>query len=318
MENNNEFDQQINLEEPKKKNNISSIIFSLIFIILLAIIGFLTYTRVIEYQNKLHNRNNATQETEKQKIEEENKTTSEIKEIILSKTNSLFNISKDKTSDSIYDVGYKKEIFEKLTIDNDNKLRIALTLSKKNNLYSAKKDVSRPEVIAFIDDYIKHYTIEQYFSGDYSYEYSQLDADDVQRKYKELFNETLEHKDVKDFCPFIYYYDSKSNQYYANKECGGTGYNEILYYFDEVTSTENETYAYIYIGYKDNNEYNSSDIKIYSDIDKKNVIETLATDSNKNYTITNTNKENFTKYKITYKKDSSNNYYYSKIEKIEK
>ena len=48
MENNNEFDQQINLEEPKKKSNISSIIFSLIFIILLAIIGYLTYTRVIE------------------------------------------------------------------------------------------------------------------------------------------------------------------------------------------------------------------------------------------------------------------------------
>jgi hypothetical protein len=89
----------------------------------------------------------------------------------------------------------------------------------------------------------------------------------------------------------------------------------ILYYFDKVTVRDNEAYAYIYIGYMDNGTHENNKTNIFSDIDKKNIVETISSENSQNYTITATNKDKFAKYKITFKLDKSNNYYFDKIEK---
>ena len=302
----------------KKKISVTTVLLAVIFIALVAIIGYLTFTRVMDHANRQNSTKEPTSVVEEEpKIltGEETDAPSDIKSEILSKTNALLKIENDKTTVNIEDVGHTKELFENLTLDSDNKLRLALYISKKDNLHSTKQEVSRKEVIDLINDYINFYTIDQYFSGDYIGEYNQIDGDEVARNYKELFNEEINHKDVNDWCPFIYYYDAKSNQYYANNQCGGIASDMILYYFDKATVRDNEAYAYIYIGYMDNGTHENNKTNIFSDIDKKNILETISSENSQNYTITASNKEKFTKYKITFKLDKSNNYYFDKIEK---
>ena len=56
--------------------------------------------------------------------------------------------------------------------------------------------------------------------------------------------------------------------------------------------------------------------KLYNDVDEKTAIKDIySQEDNDNYRITDETKNQFTKYTFTYKKDSNNNYYFSKIEK---
>ena len=63
-------ENNIDIEEPKKKPNIGKIIFIIIFIILIGVIGYLTFTRIIERQNKVENQVQETkQDTQNEVVE---------------------------------------------------------------------------------------------------------------------------------------------------------------------------------------------------------------------------------------------------------
>ncbi|MBE6158584.1 MAG: hypothetical protein E7159_02010 [Firmicutes bacterium] len=301
------------IKEPKKKNT-STIIFTIIFIILIGVIGYLTFTRVMERSNKQNNQESSQQKQESPKKEIDAK--ENVKIDILTKTNKIFSIKDNSKSKSINYTGNIVEILEKLSLNDDNKIRIAVNASKKHKVHTSKNKLSNPEVIKIIDEYIKNYTVEEYFTNEDTYFYAQYDGEEVERNYKELFGEQIEHRDFKDACPFEYYYDSKSNEYFSNNQCGGTGYDELLYYFDKVTTKDDESYAYIYIGLKGNGRYTGESTKIYSDIDKKNIVEEI-TDPQKgsDYLIEDNKIDEFAKYKLTYKLNDLNQYYFDKIEK---
>ncbi len=301
------------IKEPKKKNT-STIIFTIIFIILIGIIGYLTFTRVIEHSNKQNNQESSQQKQESSKKEIDAR--ENVKIDILAKTNKIFNIKDNSKSISINYTGNIVEILENLSLNDDNKIRIAVNASKKHKLHTSKEKLSHPKVIEAINDFIANHTIEDYFTGDGISFYAQYDGEEVEKNYKELFSEQINHRDFNDTCPFEYYYDSKTNEYFSNSQCGGIGYDELLYYFDKVTTKDDETYAYIYIGLKGNGRYTGESTKIYSDIDKKNIVEDI-TDPQKgsDYLIEDNKKEEFTKYKLTYKLNDLYQYYFDKIER---
>ncbi len=302
------------IKEPKKKNT-STIIFTIIFIILIGIIGYLTFTRVIERSNKQNNQESSQQKQESTKKEIDAR--ENVKIDILAKTNKIFNIKDNSKSKSINYTGNIAEILENLSLNDDNKMRIAINVSKRHKVHSNKNNLSNPKAIKIIDEYIESYNIEEYFNTDSTMFYSEYDGEEVEKNYKELFSEQINHRDFNDTCPFEYYYDSKTNEYFSNSQCGGIGYDELLYYFDKVTTKDDETYAYIYIGLKGNGRYTGESTKIYSDIDKKNIVEEI-TDPQKgsDYLIIDNNKEDFTRYKLTYKLNDLNQYYFDKIEKM--
>ncbi len=302
------------IKEPKKKNT-TTIVFTIIFIILIGIIGYLTFTRLMEYSNKQNSEESVQQKQESPKKEIDAK--ENVKIDILTKTNKIFNIKDNSKSKSINYTGNIVEILENLSLNDDNKMRIAINVSKRHKVHSNKNNLSNPKAIKIIDEYIESYNIEEYFNTDSTMFYSEYDGEEVERNYKELFSEQIKHRDFKDTCPFEYYYDSKSNEYFSNDQCGGIGYEELLYYFDKITTKDDEAYAYIYIGLKGNGRFNGESTKIYSDIDKKNIVEEI-TDPQKgsDYLIIDNNKEDFTRYKLTYKLNDLNQYYFDKIEKM--
>lgn len=310
------MEEQNNNNEIKetRKINTSSMILIIIFILLLSIIGYLTITRVIESKNRA---NNTVQENKKEDIKQEIDAKTNVKNDIFKKTNKIFGNKDDSYSTSKEYTGNIVEVLKNLTLNDDNKIRIAVNASKKHKVHTSKNKLSHPEVIKIIDEYIKNYTVEEYFTNEDIYFYAQYDGEEVERNYKELFGEQIEHRDFKDECPFEYYYDSKSNEYFSNNQCGGTGYEELLYYFDKVTVKNDEAYAYIYIGLIGNEKYQGEPTKIYSDIDKKNVVEdNVEPNKVNNYLINDSNKEDFTRYKLTYKLNDLNQYYFNKIERI--
>ena len=142
-----------------------------------------------------------------------------------------------------------------------------------------------------------------------------ISVNDVETIYKKMFGTSISSYEDKTMgCP-VFEYNKQQGVYYLLTGCNGLPDESDLSYINRLTQKGNEAYAYVNIGtlYHD---YNNGGKKIiYDDITRKVVI---ATDVEDNYKIDETNYKKFTEYKYTFTKDSTGNYYFTKIEKINK
>ena len=315
-ENNNNFNE---IQEPKKKNNTTTIIFSFVFIILLGFIGYLTYTRIIE--SKVFKQDN-TQEKQNENKKEETKKEEKIaipavKKDITEKINALFKAYQEKTNTQYITSmhGFNQDLITNYTINDDDKLEIALNYTALNS--KTKINIPKEKVtVSLVKD--EYDTIMNEYETNYSYameEYFQVNVKDVEKTYKELFNSEIKHRNTNITCP-SYYYDNANNVYYALSQCGGISPDSANIYIDNTYTNNDTAYAYVYIGI-----LAREDAKLYNGIDKTKVIKELGEvtyDDNfyNSIKITDSNKEQYSKYKMTFKKDNNENYYFDKIEKV--
>lgn len=140
------------------------------------------------------------------------------------------------------------------------------------------------------------------------------EASKINETYQELFGKGATHKEVKEKCP-SYLYNPQENVYYSWNECGGIGYPGIIGYIYNYTTKNNVVYAYFAIG---SIQYDMNENKTITYLDFKTSDNQVAV---YNQTLTNNqinqdNYHDFTKYKMTFKKNNEGIYYFDQFEKV--
>ena len=306
------------IKEPKKKNT-STIIFSIIFIVLLGIIGYLTFTRVLD-SKKLFGKQEEPQTTNKE-VKKDEIAIPAIKKDIVEKINVILYRSSEGDN-AIYNanaLGFNIDLFKNLSIDSRAKNNIALASAKNKYATSITLPKEKITLKTIIDDYDDPEIRNNEFRA-----YKQIDQTKVEKIYKDLFNEEITHGDASGNCPF-YLYDAGAKVYFSIPECGGIWLDQYPIYIDEVYLKDNEAYTYIYLGYIEDTQSNcvngvcsgAPTYTLYDGIDKTKEIKDIDDyEAAKNYLLTNETKDEFSKYKITFKQDNNKNYYFEKIEKV--
>jgi len=138
----------------------------------------------------------------------------------------------------------------------------------------------------------------------------------IKIQYKKYFNE--EPKEYKDFniCGNNYKYDSNLGLYFwLEPQCGGTAMSLLHNYKNKYTQKGNEAYVYVSYGISNYNVQTGA-TDIYKDINSETLYKQNLTDQEShNFTINETNYQDFSEYKYTFKEDENGNYYFVSIEK---
>ena len=125
-------------------------------------------------------------------------------------------------------------------------------------------------------------------------------------------------------CPEYYYSDTYKEFYKITYVCGVVSYGDYISYISNYEIDEKNIYLYMNFGfiepgygdktliYGNFEEYEVSGSKGIKPI---NVVEEIDYQLTNSYVINDTNKDNFSEYKITFK-NVNNKYYYEKTEKI--
>ena len=299
-------------EEKSKKNKGKGLIVALVIaiVIILGLVGYICYDKgIILYKNK----NKETTNIEEEKVEEVVE-----KEITDENT-------KQSILDKIYFLNIKTAVIDSPKINNYMEFIYPYVRSElySANLNSSEKifaainslgkefeplTVSYENMEASVKEKFKVYSESTYFSSVVRY---QISSSKVEQRYKELFGENLlNHKDV-GRCPF-YTYDSVNNLYYFTSECGGTSASTNALYVNKITTLDDNIYAYVNLAYitPHGDDISSSTSDIYDGVSNEGkLIET----TNDKYNLSE-NYTKFTNYKYTFKKDSTGNYYFVKVE----
>ena len=175
-----------------------------------------------------------------------------------------------------------------------------------------------------------------------------IDVEELKKNYRNLFNEEI--SEFIDETPYIfgfanYIYDKENNIYYSGPAGGGTTADNIKYiYINSINTKDDYIYVYINCGYLSSNSIDGItkisvyDLKSYEANDKiinwedrvKNdsaistVLEVNDNDFNidmlmkakvdKTEYINESNYKGFTNYRIVFKKNEDDNYYFVKVE----
>ena len=305
--------------EKEKGKNVYKILFISVFVILIGLIGYLTFTRVLD-SKKLFGKQEEPQTTN-QEVKKDEIAIPAIKKDIVEKINAILYRSSegDNTIYNANALGFNIDLFKNLSIDSKTKNNIALASAK--NKYATPITLPKEKITlkTIIDDYDDPEIRNNEFRT-----YKQIDQTRVEKIYKDLFNEEITHGDASGICPF-YLYDAGAKVYFSIPECGGIWLDQYPIYIDEVYLKDNEAYTYIYLGYIDDLEDNcvdgvcngNSSYTLYDGIDKTKEIKGIDDyEEAKNYLLTNETKDEFSKYKITFKQDNDKNYYFEKIEEV--
>lgn len=106
-------------------------------------------------------------------------------------------------------------------------------------------------------------------------------------------------------CP-TFTYDAESKKYYIQTECVIEDPTSIYSYVDKVTKKDNVYYATVYAGLSDGS-------MVYNDFEKTKVVANLT--ENQSYTISDTDKTQFTKFTYKFEKNTNGDYIFKSITK---
>ncbi len=139
----------------------------------------------------------------------------------------------------------------------------------------------------------------------------------VNNKYREYFGSNLFNTSTqigKD-C-FMFYYDASISTYFwVSTSCGGATASSVLAYKNNFTTKDN--LAYVYVNYGIIDPVDTTSANIYKDLEKTSIYQgNVAFLEANNFRIDASNYQNFSQYKFTFNKDSNNNYYFTKLEKV--
>ena len=149
---------------------------------------------------------------------------------------------------------------------------------------------------------------------------SEISGEIVNNKYREYFGGNIFNSgsQIGDSC-FTYYYDSSINTYFwVTPACGGASSESVLAYKNKFVTHDNLAYVYVNYGVVSPiNETTIDFVNIYKDLAKTTVYQSnVASGVANNFRIDASNYLDFSEYKFTFAKDSNNNYYFTKLEKL--
>ena len=115
---------------------------------------------------------------------------------------------------------------------------------------------------------------------------------------------------------FMFYYDASISTYFwVSTSCGGATASSVLAYKNNFTTKDN--LAYVYVNYGIIDPVDTTSANIYKDLEKVSIYQgNVAFLEANNFRIDASNYQNFSQYKFTFNKDSNNNYYFTKLEKV--
>lgn len=162
----------------------------------------------------------------------------------------------------------------------------------------------------------------------YIKESHQLTADKVNKLSIDLFGEKISNpKEELGNCP-LFLYDSVNKIYYRpSPQCGGTAGSAVYTYKSKFIQKNDEAYVYVSLAYGAFAEDEINSIAIYKDIDYPDDKLSFGTVTYKNkytsentiydfndFSLTESNYQEFSEYKFTFEQASNGNYYFTKVE----
>lgn len=267
----------------KKEKNIGLII---IIILLLIVVSLSTY---VICDNFIFNSTNNINDVESEK--EDNQSIDGEKKLESTDTIEKLNVILDLLSPSCNLSRYS--IYEIKTLTHEDKMKITFeSLADK-----------------FVD-----LTLEERKANSYR-EYvdvKKINISEVKAQYKNLFGEEPTELGNYGRCP-TYRHDTTNNVYYKEAGgCGGTCASSITTYINSYTEDENNIYVYTSVGYL-TSRYSKS--YVYCDINVSKLCYSGEIIDYNNI-INETNYQDFSEYRLTFKKNADGTFYYDKIERL--
>lgn len=316
----------MNMENNKNnKNNKLLITISIILTIIIVVsVGFIGYYIGVNHKN-----------TTLQEIEEPNDKTSEKnKEQELTDINTIKQLSnkisklfgyneKELNYNSEYSMfSFKSGVLKKELTNDEKQFLIATGIEWDqtiDNLWeSSPKMKNTAELMCSGDTNC----IRQYIEAS-----KQVSEEKFNKYSLELFgHEITNPKEVIGKCPIIYYDANQKRYYRPDPACGGAAAERAKLYKYKFTTKEDEAYVYVSFAYVEPDYNNKSIYNVYKDIECNNELIGTCKFINKyegtkpehvdDFKLDNTNYQEFSQYKFTFKKDQNKNYYFIKTERI--
>ena len=294
--------EQIEQEEFEEVTHSGFLV--LFFIVATIVIGALCFIAGMVYSSYL-NRDEERYEEKINNDEEEKKEISNEKlvedEEIIEKLDKKKEIIINSTQRELLYNFFKKDVSVK-EISKDDKLKLALSLVTKKN----DEKYTKEEILEKISDKEKDTLLD--YNGEY------IDVEDLEKEYYEFWGENIKNHKTQQLS-FRYVYIKDLNIYLLIPNSGESlVLDKVLSYDYTVTEDDYNYYLYTAFGVISpvGNVYN--DLSTYYSEDNKDL---TPFDKNDNYEIDKDNYEEFSKYKITFKKAPKNKMFFSKIERVQ-
>ena len=313
---------RVYIENKNKKRMMLSIIVVTIFAIIIWILGY--YSLNIKIKEKENNKER-TEERKVEKLEEQEKKdiSSKISQIL------KFGYRIDKTisieeNEKITYTNFKEEKQKNFYTNNMTYLKNRLEnkpLTKEEKNYLILKQMTPTRLTINTQD-IKNEIIKEIIMQDESLnirtDVLQINAKDVEEKYKEFFVDTIKHETING-CP-SFYYDKVNQVYYYIERCGGTSLTNtyVSTYKSNYKKVEDKitvelTLAYIEEITEEKEKERGKKAGIYI-AKNTNFKEETRLDIGTEFKIDENNKKDFDTYEFVFKKDK-NNYTLENIKK---
>ena len=306
--------------EEKKNNTWLFVIIGVLVVVVLVFVGLIATGALVYNNNKEEVKDDETVE----KVEDkEFEVTEDLKKDIGAKVDKILTLSRYITSEqsmNYSDYGFNYAVFFRELTDTEKQQIVLKTLEFSDI------DQSRYQEVPYVKNAVDT-MVGNGGNGLKDY-YGYLTYDEVNKAYRNLYGEDLENPvETIGRCPTFYYSKDTNEFYHMSGACGGTSASSVVSYKDKYVGINDTIELYMDFGFirlndKDTeatiygnltNISREDSLMSYASADKE--IGKVAINSMYGYNITEENKDSFTQYKFTFKKDKDN-YYFEKVEKV--
>ncbi len=291
-------------QEKKKGKGLFLTLF-LLGITLIAIGGYLCIDKRILSNSKVE-QNDQKNENKNEKDEETEITDQNLKNSLTEKIHYLTNYNYHQTNTNAYEFRYENntnfgDVFHHF--NEETKLHVLLTYLNETNKFSNISEINKS------NNLVKEYI-------DAGMEVREISADEVNFQYKLFYGTDVpSYQSVLGNC-FRFEYDPTIKTFFwTTPTCGGTTPNLVYSYINQYTKDKENAYVYVSYATSEPKDITGSSYNIYKGLEKEIYQSDVNKETVENFKIDENNQQDFAKYKFTFKKDNSGNYYWINLEK---
>ncbi|MBR1414044.1 MAG: hypothetical protein IJ574_05205 [Bacilli bacterium] len=299
----------------EKKNGKGLIILVAIICCVICLVGGYSLGKGI-FTNKEETNNNEANKNSDNKVnteEEVELTDVYIKKDISKKASILLSVGFTDEDKDIITIGYGADQF--LNYSDKYKMAIVLHYNYYNTSNFRKMYYSD---VNELDEKLKQSLLEygngnidEFLREDYGIRIAE--ADKIRNSYEDIFGEKTPTitDEVAIVCPW-FNYDSKSDTYISNSNCGDAPNTNYIYYKHKYTTKLDNAYVYVNVASmdRDDNVYKGLEQNTNNYLYKIKSTFSLEQEVKTNY-------EKYAKYRLVFEKDSNGIYHYKSTEKLD-
>lgn len=306
----------------KKNNALLFVIIGFLVVVILVFVGLIATGALVYNNNKEEIKDDETVE----KVEDkEFKVTEDLKKDLGLKVDKILTLVRTINSEqtmNYVDYGFNYAVFFRDLTDTE-KQQITLKTLEFSNI-----DQSRYQEVPYVKNTVA--TMVGNGGNRLKDNFGYLTYDEVNKAYRNLFGEDLENPvETVGKCPTFYYSKDTNEFYHMAAGCGGTsGPASVVSYKEKYVGINDTIELYMNFGFVRLDDMNSKEATVYGNLDSliredglfsyasvDKEVGKVAINSMNEYKITEENKDIFTQYKFTFRKDKDN-YYFEKVEKV--